>query len=126
MQTKIWYGVDKGLIFTIDRIQRLCAHYRVPMQHSQLHELFNVLDDQAGIYTTWMPGHDGCCFSRRCSDTGGVGFISICKCRRYIGARLALHEELLARNIHSKFEVRMKKFLKPIPHLYFWLGADAV
>lgn len=90
-------------MFTLDRIQRLCTRYGIPMQYTQLHELLNCLDDQAGIYTTYLPGHDGCCFSRRCNDATAVGFIDICKCRRYIGARLALHEELLARDDKKYF-----------------------
>lgn len=90
--------------WTIDRIQRLCTHYGVPMQYSQLHELLNVLDDQASIYTTFLPKHDGCCFMRRCADRGGRSVTyPLCSCRRYIGARVALHEELLARDDKKYF-----------------------
>lgn len=70
-------------MFTIDRIERLCAHYGYRRTDSEsLHQVFDALDEATGIDTT-----------------GGLGrklFTPAYSPVNPVGARLALHEEHLA------------------------------
>lgn len=108
---------EVAMKFTIDRLNDVRKHYSLlpyllPADITgDWHEAFNDLDRVAEIDTGYLPGHDGCCVS---------SVHPICKCRRYVGARLALHEA----HIKHKGIIRAK-VPKTTPKPYFWLGADA-
>lgn len=98
----------------IDRLKRLCSHYGVTPQKglfSDAHSTLDTLDDVAGIRTRYPPGHDGCC---------SMSYYPFDKCRRYVGARVALHEAY----INTRWDVRA---VNRSPQKYFhWLGKDAL
>lgn len=99
---------------TIDRIHSLLMHYRLmrTVHMFNLTDVLNDLDEAAGIETTWRDNH--CCTANgedswECSGDHNH--------RRYVGARVALHEEHLARTDRKQRRI--------IPGMYFYLGAEA-
>lgn len=115
----------------IDRLKHLCLHYGVTPKRglfSDAHSTIDLLDDVAGIRTRYPPGHDGCC---------SMSYYPFDKCRRYVGARVALHEAHLYRCDHGgqkcldegcdqdcHCSTKMMKVSKS-DNLYHWLGKEA-
>jgi len=99
-----------GYEFTIDRLKKLAKRYNVKMPEycGELHELLDVFDRKAGIKTCWMDGHECKCTKSKWSCPGNHNH------RRYVGARLALHE------IH----IGTRAPPPAPPSLCFWLGVE--
>jgi hypothetical protein len=106
-------------MFTIDRIKKLMDHYNdgpwplIKPNLFNLSDILDGLDEVAGLETKWLPGHDGCC---ACNIKG------MYRCRRPVGARVALHEEHL--EISKRLRIIGGGMNLP-PRFYFWLGSEA-
>ena len=99
---------------TAGRILRLAHHYDVAPTCGKLHKFFDELDEAAGITTEWEDNH--CCRSNGGSQWTCAGNHNS---RRYISARLALHEQHLENN--RRWDAMDEH---PEKH-FFWLGREA-
>lgn len=131
--------------FVIDRLEALAAHYGVRVSYPRgrtgyldadnhfhsfgwnNHDLLNILDDISGIDTAWSDGH-----RCRITDEGAWWCAEDHNNPRYVGARVALHEQHLGWSAPSddKCDCNCEGFVTTIVKKetgppYFWLGLAA-